>query len=185
MRADARRNYERVVEVAVELVAKHGESASLEEIARRAGVGSATLHRHFKNRYELLEAVFRERVDALCARGEALIEAESAADALQAWLRAVVRHAAANRGLGASLLDGTRDPELARDSHARIFQTGQRLLDRAQAERAVRANVRAADLFALVNGIALATEGERDGEERADRLLGLAFDGVTSDPGRA
>lgn len=178
MRADARRNYERVVAVAVDLVAKHGESASLEEIARRAGVGSATLHRHFKSRYELLEVVFRDRVDALCTRGEQLLEAESAADALQAWLRAVVRHAAANRGLGASLLDGTRDPDLARESHARIFEVGKRLLERAQRDRAVGQKVEIADLFALVNGIALATEGERDGEERADRLLALAFDGI-------
>ncbi len=178
MRADARRNYERVVEVAVELVAKHGESASLEEIARRAGVGSATLHRHFKNRYELLEAVFRERVEALCARGEEVLESDSPANALLEWLRAVVRHAAANRGLGALLLDGSRDPELARESHARIFEVGERLLVRAQQARAVREAVVIADVFALVNGIALATEREHDGADRADRLLALAFDGI-------
>jgi AcrR family transcriptional regulator len=61
-RADARRNYDRILEAAAAEVARRGADASLEEIARRAGVGSATLHRHFPSRWGLLQAVFQERV---------------------------------------------------------------------------------------------------------------------------
>jgi len=71
LRADGRRNRERIVAAAVELVGRDGAQASLEEIARRAGVGSATLHRHFPSRRALLEAVFSAGVEHLCARAAA------------------------------------------------------------------------------------------------------------------
>lgn len=82
------------------MIAEAGAGASLEEIARRAGVGSATLHRHFPSRAELLEAVLRDRVQALCAQAEDLLTAPSAGAGLVAWLREVVAHAATARGLG-------------------------------------------------------------------------------------
>ena len=71
LRADGQRNRERIVAAASELVARHGASASLEEIAKLAEVGSATLHRHFASRRSLLEAVFREGVALLCERAAA------------------------------------------------------------------------------------------------------------------
>ncbi|MFF8370243.1 TetR/AcrR family transcriptional regulator [Streptomyces lydicus] len=86
------------------MVAEHGAEASLEEIARHAGVGSATLHRHFPSRQLLLEAVFKGRVEALCAKAHELLPAPDPGAALVAWLRAVGTHAVANRGLQASLM---------------------------------------------------------------------------------
>ncbi|WP_437105007.1 TetR/AcrR family transcriptional regulator [Streptomyces sp. enrichment culture] len=73
--ADARRGYDRIVAAAESLVAEHGAEASLEEIARHAGVGSATLHRRFPSRQLLLEAVFKGRVEALCAKAHDLLPA--------------------------------------------------------------------------------------------------------------
>src|SRR5205807_2338090 len=83
--------------VAGEGVAEQGAEASLEEIARRAGVGSATLHRHFGSRPVLLEAVFRSRIDAVCTEAEDLLDAPDPASALVGWLRSMVAHATANR----------------------------------------------------------------------------------------
>ncbi|NEC84068.1 TetR/AcrR family transcriptional regulator, partial [Streptomyces sp. SID7958] len=68
MRADARRNRERLLAAAVEAFAAQGEGASLDDIAKRAGVGSGTLYRHFPTRRALLEAVYADRIDALAAR---------------------------------------------------------------------------------------------------------------------
>ena len=85
-RADARRNYARILAVAEEEVAAHGADASLEQIARTAGVGSATVRRHFPSRHALLEAVFRQQVDALAARARELAEPRDARAALLDWL---------------------------------------------------------------------------------------------------
>jgi AcrR family transcriptional regulator len=166
MRADARRNRDRLVSVASEVVAEQGAEASLEEIARRAGVGSATLHRHFATRLSLLDAVFAERVDALCALASELAATVDPVEALTRWLGAVVQHAVRNRGLATSLLHGTGD-----SCHAKILAAGEKLVTRA----ALRPEVTTADLLKLANGVALAAG---DDEATADRLLTLALTGL-------
>lgn len=168
MRADARRNRDRLVSVASEVVAEQGAEASLEEIARRAGVGSATLHRHFSSRLALLDAVFAERVTELCDLGESLLATPDPVDALVRWLRELVRHAVRNRGLATSLLKGTGE-----SCHTRILAAGQALVTRAQS--LIRPDVSTVDLLKLANGVALAAEED---EELADRLLMLAIEGV-------
>jgi AcrR family transcriptional regulator len=181
MRADARRNRDRLVAVASAVIAERGADASLEEIARRAGVGSATLHRHFRGRQALLEAVFQDRVDTLCALAQTLADGHSTSDpgaALVTWLRAVVAHAAANRGLGASLMLGAGQAESV---HARIADAGRGLLARAQAAGVAQPDIDIADLLTLVNVISAATEQNPDLAARADhanRLLTLLVNGV-------
>ncbi|WP_431896898.1 TetR/AcrR family transcriptional regulator [Nonomuraea sp. bgisy101] len=184
MRADARRNYERILAAAAAAIAQDGAEASLEEIARRAGVGSATLHRHFPSRQALLEAVFRDKVETLCAEAGELAAGPDPGGSLAVWLCAVVTHAASNRGLAASLLRGSLqgDPTLGATCHALITSAGARLLARAGEAGAVRADVTIADLLTLVNAIALATEQEPDGAAQADRLLDLALNGVRPRP---
>jgi AcrR family transcriptional regulator len=172
MRADARRNYERLVSVAGEVVAEQGAEASLEEIARRAGVGSATLHRHFGGRPVLLEAVFRSRIDAVCSEAEGLLDAPDPGSALVGWLRSMVAHATANRGLGASLM---MSAEVGSACHARILGAGEALLVRAQQHGAADPEVAIGDLLKLVNAISLASERET---ELAGRLLSLIIRGV-------
>ncbi|MFD0259300.1 TetR/AcrR family transcriptional regulator [Kitasatospora indigofera] len=180
MRADARRNHDRIVAAAGAVIAEHGAEASLEQIARHAGVGSATLHRHFPTRQALLETVFKGRVEALCAKAQDLLPGPDPAAALITWLRAVGAHAVANRGLGASLMQGARDadPALGSTCHAMIVDAGDALLARARQADAVRPEVTTTQLLKLVSAIALATEREPDGPAEADRLLSLAIDGV-------
>ncbi|MFE1906712.1 TetR/AcrR family transcriptional regulator [Streptomyces gardneri] len=177
MRADARRNLERIVAAAGELIAEHGADASLEEVARRAGVGSATLHRHFPSRQALLEAVFKGRVEALCARAGDLLAEPDAGQALSTWLRAVGAHAVANRGLGTSLMRDA-DPSLGETCHDMITSAGDALLTRARAADAVRPEVTITRLLKLVGAIALATEQDPDGPAEAELLLAIAIDGV-------
>ncbi|ABW10909.1 regulatory protein TetR [Parafrankia sp. EAN1pec] len=178
LRADARRNYNLILDAAGSAVAQHGAEASLEDIARRAGVGSATLHRHFPSRHALLEAVFRDRVEALCAAARDLAADLDPERALVAWLRAVAVHIASNRGLAASLIHGARDPALDTTCHALVVNAGEALLANARRARAVRPDVAIIDLLKLANAVGLAMEQEADGAAEAERLLMLAIDGV-------
>ncbi|OQS16330.1 hypothetical protein B0T36_06130 [Nocardia donostiensis] len=175
-RADARRNRDRLVTAASAVIAESGAEASLEEIARRAGVGSATLHRHFPSRTGLLEAVLRDRVQALCDRAENLLTAPNAGAALVTWLRAVVAHAAAVRGFGPALTGYEPDPEFL--PHTMIRQAAQRLLTRAHQEGSVAPAVTVDDVLHLANGIALATESLHDPAQRADALIALVANGL-------
>jgi AcrR family transcriptional regulator len=170
VRADARRNRDRLVSVASEVVATQGAEASLEEIARRAGVGSATLHRHFPSRFALLDAVFAERVTALCDLATELLAAPDPGAALVHWLREVVRHAVNNRGLTTSLAKGTGD-----SCHMKILAAGEALVTRAQEAAAIRTDVTTAELLRLANGVSLAAEED---DQVADRLLTLAVTGL-------
>ncbi|SDQ62977.1 TetR/AcrR family transcriptional regulator [Quadrisphaera sp. DSM 44207] len=186
LRADARRNRERILAAAEAAFAQHGAEASLEEVARRAGVGSATLHRHFPSRVALLEAVFHDRVEVLCARARELARDCEPATALAAWLRALGAHASATRGLAASLLDGARaagPEEQGGTCHAMVSDAGGQLLEAARAAGAVRPDVSLDDLLALVNAISLVAERSAD-EGAAVRLLDVAIDGMRARPGR-
>src|SRR5215472_5244918 len=101
-RADARRNYERLIAAAAAVFAERGaDDVSLEEIARRAGVGIGTLYRHFPTRQALLEAVYIDQVESLSARAGELLRAESPADALAEWLRAMVKFSSTKRSMTA------------------------------------------------------------------------------------
>ncbi|MEV0521770.1 TetR/AcrR family transcriptional regulator, partial [Nonomuraea sp. NPDC050405] len=165
-----------------------GAEASLEEIARRAGVGSATLHRHFPSRQRLLEALFRDKVDTLCAAARDLAGGPDPGQALVTWLHAVATHVVTNRGLAASLLHGAQDgaqdgdPVLGATCHTMIVDAGQELLTRARQAGAVRADVSITELLRLVNAICLTVEDEPDGAVQADRLLALVLGGVRLTP---
>src|SRR6266702_7031907 len=100
MRADARRNRQRLIEAALAAFAEHGaDDASLDEIARRAGVGIGTLYRHFPTRQALLEAVYRSQVEALRGRAEELLVSAPPGEALVTWLRATVEFGSTKRSL--------------------------------------------------------------------------------------
>ncbi|MFJ9028619.1 TetR/AcrR family transcriptional regulator [Streptomyces sp. NPDC102274] len=179
-RADARRNYARILAVAEEEVAAHGADASLEQIARVAGVGSATVRRHFPGRRALLEAVFSERIEVLCARAEELAGAADARAALLDWLGALTTYAASARGMGEALVqDGMTDPEHVNVCSAKLGGAVDPLLHHAASAGAVAPGVTTADLIALVTGIALATENHPDPTAEALRLLGLTMQGVS------
>ncbi|WP_454854586.1 TetR/AcrR family transcriptional regulator [Promicromonospora soli] len=183
LRADARRNYDRILAAAEAEVARSGAGASLEEIARQAGVGSATLHRHFPSRQALLDALFHDRVEVLCVQARGLASADDPGAALTTWLRAVAVYGATTRGLAASLMAGPPDPPSGEGCGTMLLDAGQELLRRAQAAGTVRSEATMVDLLALVNAVSLVTEGRTDAADEAVRLVSLAIDGVWAQAG--
>ncbi|MFE5026927.1 TetR/AcrR family transcriptional regulator [Streptomyces sp. NPDC056656] len=181
MRADARRNYERLLAEARTAFAEHGTGASLEDVARRAGVGIGTLYRHFPNRHALMSAVFEDAVNDLLARSRALLTDPQPCSALVAWLRDIITHAGEYCGLSRALMSASHDAgsALSRCSTP-MREAGQALLSRAQRAGAVRADVSIGDLLQLTNAIALAAEETPDDPELADRLLRLTLRGITA-----
>jgi AcrR family transcriptional regulator len=179
MRADARRNYDRLLAEARSAFAAHGTDASLEDVARRAGVGIGTLYRHFPNRHALLSAVFEEAVSDLLDRSHELLHAPEPCTALVTWLREIVTHAGEYRGLALALMSVTSDDtsELARCSEP-IREAGNALLQRAQESGTVRPDVAITDLLQLTNAIALAAEESPADPQLADRLLTLTLRGL-------
>ncbi len=180
-RADARRNYARILAVAEEEVAAHGADASLEQIARVAGVGSATVRRHFPTRRALLEAVSHERIDALKARAEELDGDADSRRALLEWLGDVVAYCVSARGLAAALVyDGAEpDPLHENSCAAKVEEAGEPLLRRAVRDGAMPEGVTIADLITLIVGIVLATEHHPDPSAAAHRLFRLAVAGLS------
>ncbi|MCF3136477.1 TetR/AcrR family transcriptional regulator [Streptomyces olivochromogenes] len=179
MRADARRNYERLLTEARAAFAEHGTDASLEDVARRAGVGIGTLYRHFPNRHALMSAVFEDAVSELLARSRELLDAPEPCAALVTWLREMVTHAGEYRGLARALMSVSTDSgsALARCSTP-IHEAGGALLARAQAAGTVRPDVSIGDLLQLTHAIALAAEESPGDPDLADRLLRLTLRGL-------
>jgi AcrR family transcriptional regulator len=175
MRADAQRNRARLLGAARDAINDHGMDASMDDIARRAGVGPGTLYRHFPTREALLAAVYRDDVVNLAARADDLSEADPA-DALAAWLQLQLDHTKLKIGMGAAL-----KAILGADSETLTFCRDTlraavgRLLDRAKAAGAVRTDVEAADVMRLIHGVSVASESAPD---QATRLLGFVLDGL-------
>src|SRR5689334_19412744 len=109
MRADARRNYERLLAEAEAAFRERGTEASLEEIARRAEVSIGTLYGHFSTRQALLEAVLHHSIDRLVATAEELLTHPSPGEALARWAHAITAHMSDYRGLATSLLSSLKD----------------------------------------------------------------------------
>src|SRR5215471_3440784 len=164
MRADARRNRELLLAAALEAFTERGaDDTSLEEIARRAGVGIGTLYRHFPGRTALLEAVYTDQVAALCQRGDELLATKSPGAALAAWMRELAEFSATKQNLTSALAADY-------DKDAPVFS-------------ACRDDLLAAAtaLLRLSHGLAAATAGAADAEQ-AERLLSLMLGGLLTDP---
>jgi AcrR family transcriptional regulator len=175
-RADAVRSAERLLVAARELVAERGPDVALDEVARRAGVGNATLYRHFPTRGDLLVAVYADEVERLCGHGADLLADPEPGAALFAWLDEFTGHVAGARGLAHAATEGAAGRRTERFTawHDAMHETAAALLRRAVEAGAVRPGVTAADLLALANGAALAGADAA----HARRLLALARTGL-------
>jgi AcrR family transcriptional regulator len=174
-RADARRNYDKLIVAARDAFGEDGTSASLEDIARRAGVGIGTLYRHFPNRQELLEAAYLEEVDAMC-RSAADVADLPPWDALAAWLRRFVGYVATKHALAQELFAYIdRDAELFRGCREAILDAGEPLLKRAQQAGVVRTDTDISDIVRMVGSIAQMPSVESD---QIERILEVALDGL-------
>ena len=183
-RVDAARNFDAVLAAARALFAEQGPDVLLADVARRAEVGAATLYRHFPTRDDLLEAVFRGRIDALSQLGDDLLASPEPFDALTIWLRAHLVNASACQGLAGSvlidLLDEEDDGEPRGCEHMRGI--GAQLLERAQENGSARPDADADDLVRLVNALVSATDDADDRSALADRLFTLMIDGLRAQP---
>ncbi|MGW0518377.1 TetR/AcrR family transcriptional regulator [Crossiella sp. NPDC003009] len=179
MRADARRNYERLLAAAEELFRRDGTEASLEEVARTAGVGIGTLYRHFPTRDALLEALLREQFEGLRAAAERLTELPPE-QALTELLVLFTERITQYRGLPASALAVMRTPgsALYEACHA-MNDAGRRLVEHLQRAGVVRADVPALDVLALAASVAWLGEQSGDLEQR-ERLLRVVTDGFSA-----
>jgi AcrR family transcriptional regulator len=174
LRTDARRNRDALVAAAAEVFEESGPDAPLDVIARRAGLGNATLYRHFPTRADLLVAVFAGDVEALQARGEALLDADRAGDALFEWLAAFVALVASKRELATAVPAEGASSALLDRWHASMRDMASALLARAQAAGEAADDVGAGDLLALCSGIASGAAAE----DQLGRLLRLVRRGT-------
>jgi AcrR family transcriptional regulator len=173
-RADARRNYDKLIEAARDAFAELGGSASLEEIARRADVGIGTLYRHFPTRQALVEAVYVEEVEQL-ARSAADIEGLEPWDALVAWFRRFVGYAVRKRVLMEELVATMgKDAGVLARCRSELQEAGEPFLERAQAAGVARPDASYTDVARMVAAIAV-TPVE---PEQVERMLEIALDGL-------
>jgi AcrR family transcriptional regulator len=175
LRADARRNRELLLAAAHEAFTEHGADASLDDIARRAGVGIGTLYRHFPDRDALLVATLEERLVALRDQGRALLETPDAVDAVVTWMMLLIKHLSTYRGMVGTIHAGLQGVSAACEQ---VKETGAALLSRAQSAGALRSDVDHDDLEALA--VAVAYTGQQPAAEpaRARRMLTVVIDGL-------
>jgi AcrR family transcriptional regulator len=178
-RADARRNYDKVLAAAREAFAEGGESTSLEEIARRAGVGIGTLYRNFPNRQALLEALYIDEVEEVC-RSAAKLEDADPWEALQGWFESFIGYVATKKALASELLNYLdQDAELFKVCRVSLFEAGEPLLKRAQEAGVVRRDVTIGEVIQMVVGIAKVPSSEPG---QTEHLLRIALDGLRYRP---
>jgi AcrR family transcriptional regulator len=153
-RADAVHNRERVLEAAKAVFSAGGPDASLEAVARSAGVGIGTLYRHFPTREALFEAVYRREVEQLADLAEQLKTAVGPAEALRRWLRSNVEFVATKKGMAKALaLAAYGHSELTAYSFDRLTKAVGVLLDRAAVAGELRAEISPEDLLRALVGM--------------------------------
>jgi AcrR family transcriptional regulator len=173
-RADAQRNRDKILAAARAAFAQPGADASMAEIARRAGVGMATLYRNFPGRRELLEALYADEVETLCAAADA-VDGETPGARLDAWLRRFFMYFTSKRPIATELLHhvDSHDPVFGR-SRSRVLAAGRPLLDAARATGEIREDLTLEQILDLTIAIAK-VHGE---PEYVAPLLQTALDGL-------
>ncbi len=159
-----------------EAFAEHGTDTSLEEIARRAGVGIGTLYRRFPNRTALLEAVYVDEIQSVCKHAYGFYEQLSPFEALAEWLRSFVGYSVSKKSLAGELTVALgKDSEFFSACKVNVREAGELLLEAAKAEGSVRPELELMDILRLVGGITMGREME---PEQAYRLLDIVLAGL-------
>ena len=182
MRADARKNYSHLLAVARDVVTEHGADASMRDIARRAGVGLATLLRHFPTREALFDALLRTNLDALTQKAGELETSNPPDEALVSWFREGVAFVHSYSGVVALMASAHEDPDSALyASCTAVHEAGARLLLRAQAEGTARADMDGVDLFALMSARGWLVD-QPSFAPRADHLFHVIASAILTNP---
>ena len=180
MRADAQRNYDRIIEVAREVFREQGYDASLDEVAKRAGVGPGTLYRHFPTRDVLLDAIMQSwvlRVDE--AVEKTLVREGSPRDLLLAWFQEYVALISVHKGGPAKITSAMGDPDSPIHTKCQVLRRAHdRIIERLRDEGALRDDVETLQVIRLVGGVAsVADQGELDAASVLP-LLEVVADGL-------
>ncbi len=176
-RTDALRNRERILEVAKGAFTRHGADASLDDIAKQAGVGAGTLYRHFPTRDALIEAVYRSEVDKLASAAHGFAAAMSPVEALRAWLLLFVDYIAAKHIIAPALNSvAGGSSRLYEGSRSMVQGAIDELVKRAKKSGDVRRDVDASDLLRAVIGVSYVGSGG-DWQQSARRLVDILMAG--------
>jgi len=177
-RSDAARNRERLIEAASAAFATGAKEVSLEAIARDAGVGIGTLYRHFPTRDALVEVVHRDGLATVLARADELLAAHDPATALRLWMDDYAQFVTRKRGMAESLRALSQAGVIAAsDTHTRIFETVQKLLDAGARAGTLRSDVQAQDVANTLVGVFLASP-DLPRSEQTGRMLDIVFAGI-------
>lgn len=176
-RADAQRNRERILEVAKEAFSRSGANASLDDIAKQAGVGPGTLYRHFPTRDALIEAVYRTEVEKLAAAERKFAGSMPPIEALRAWMLLFVDHIATKQIIGPALNTFVGGPsKLYQGSRSQIQGAIDALVKRAVKSGDIRKDLDPFDLLRALIGVSnVASSG--DWQQSAKRLVGILIAG--------
>ncbi|WP_223694012.1 TetR/AcrR family transcriptional regulator [Leifsonia poae] len=176
-RTDATRNREKILAAARPAFADAEAEISMAEISRRAGVGMATLYRNFPGRRELLEALYAEEVDVICAAADDAVEGRTPGAALLVWLRELFGFFAGKRHIAAELLKhtGSDDPVFG-GNRARVIDAGRPLLAAAQQSGEIRDDLTVEQVLDLIHSVATI----RGGAAHVQPLLQVTLDGLRS-----
>jgi len=184
LRADAQRNRDRLLEVAVRALSRGGPEVTLDAIAKEAGVGIGTLYRHFPTREALIDAAYRSELARLCDSAGDLLRDMPPDQALRAWMDRFADYMTAKRGMGdalRALIASGGDP--FSESRDRLTAAVTELLRAGAKAGPLRPDVSPDDVLVGLNGISLATDPER--RDQAGRLLDLLMDGLRTRPATA
>ncbi len=181
-RADAIRNRERVLEAAKAVFSAGGPDASLEAVARTAGVGIGTLYRHFPTREALFEAVYRREVQQLADLAQQLKKETQPVEALRHWMRSNVKFVATKKGMSAALaLAAYKNSELFSSSFEQLKQAVGGLLDRAIAKGEIREDISPEDLLRALVGMCYMHD-QPGWQASVLRLVDVFIDGLCNRP---
>lgn len=176
-RTDAQRNRERILEVAKEAFTRSGADASLDDIAKEAGVGAGTLYRHFPTRHALLEAVYRIEVEKLAAAERKFAETMAPVDALRAWMLLFVDYIAAKHIIAPALNTLVGGPsKLYEGSRAQVQGAIDALVKRAIKSGDIRKDLEPFDLLRALIGVSNVASGP-DWQQSAKRLVDILITG--------
>jgi AcrR family transcriptional regulator len=177
-RADAQRNRERILEVAKEEFTRSGANASLEEIAKKAGVGPGTLYRHFPTREELLVAVYRSEVEKLAAAERTFADTMPPVEALRAWLLLFVDAVETKQVIAPVLNALVGDPKKVFEAfHGQIHEALRALVKRAIKSGDIRKDLDPIDLLRALVGVANVSASP-DWQQSARRLVEILILGA-------